>query len=467
MRGSILHILDLHRSFTNEETYDFEDFTRDRHHKERASYKLLSCNDSLCSLRIKSRAYHTIVVLSTRPTLSASNRILLALDVPHDSRILVRHDNRFACICILQQVHDGPSRRAERSTWHISTYDLIRGREKRDWCDLGYFDSLHELGTNMTLDVIDGHFWVMTTEITHDREGPDPTSYYGGFRYDLASLWTSADSSLASNPASPRSRDNADAPPKPQYWRLWRRQQHEGPIHDLWTTLSLRKDEDDSYLVVESRREWQLHSKSPEPIRSFYSTKFTLTASMPTFQSTDSLLLSQQGEAEMSVAASSPVPSDSSSGYDDDDEDPTQNFIESSLTKVQEFERWTSNKRVQHIELPSAIDVGEKHEEFSLHQTLHKSYNPSSATFIDIVHIPQDGKPNSVALRMGSMGSKEITLWPGRDESDETKRMFEMSDGLKNFKAFDDARCIVFGAEGGDLVVVCFDPMMGMGIYDI
>ena len=463
MRGSILHILDLHQSFTNEETYDFEKTTRDRHHSERASYELLSCNDGVCSLRIKSLSSHTIVVLSTRRNLPTSKRILLTLNIPHDSRILVRHDNRFACICILQQVNDRSSRRAEMSTWHISTYDILRGRDKRDWCDLGYFDSLQEIGTNMTLDVIDGHFWVMTTEITHDREGPDPTNYYGGFQYDLASLWATADSSTVSSSASPRSVDNSATKPTPQYWRLWRRHQNEGPINDLWTTLSLRKDEDNSYLIVESRREWELHSTSSEQIRSFYSTKFSPISSMPTSQNTDSLLLCPQSEAEMSVAALDPIPSDGSSEYDGDDEDPTQNFIEATLSKAQDFERWTLYEHIRHVEYPLANDSIEVQKEFTLDETLHKSYNPSSATFIDIV---QNGKPNCVALRMGSMGSGKIMLWPGRDESDEIKMMFKMPKGLKNFKAFDDERCIIFGADDGDLVVVCFDPMLGTGILD-
>ena len=481
LQGPSLRILNLFESFTKEETVDLSPIARGWN--ERASYRLIGCKDEVVTLRVRSRSRHTTVALTTRHGVHVGKRALLNLPVPRDSFVITRNDSRFLCVGVLEKMipPHSPSQQ-----WAFSTYDMLNERNCIAWCNLGYFDALNELGTSMTLDVIDGHFWVMTTELTHDREGRDPISYYGGYRYNLETIMSAATPQPSSQPDTSSAEDDFR---KPEYWRLERRRQNEGPIHDLWTTLSLHKAEDDTHLILETRREWK--DDNPEPIRSFYSIRFS-PSEIPISSSTPSSPASPTDQDPIATTSGTTAQdSASSSSYSSDEEDPTQNLIESTMSKLPDnkFLNFKHGLRERHVE-PPASQPGTT---FGLNETLYRSYNESCDTFLDIVKRPLENQGDAIALRVGCRWKEDVILWPpihtpiateetididddkwtGKEDKsrgieDKARPLFNMETGLKGFKAFNDERCIVFGVEGkGDekgIVIVCFDGMMGEGI---
>ncbi|KAI9802665.1 MAG: hypothetical protein M1825_002687 [Sarcosagium campestre] len=266
---------------------------------------------------------------------------------------------------------------------------------------------------------------------------------------------------------------------------IWRRNHIEGPIHDSWSELRLDVDESNNrLLIVESRREWQGGNSSSQ--RTHY------IQQLPSPTSKDGLLLTELSE------------------------DSDMDQIEQVEGETDLLQRHGLNLST-NWEMPSLSDVDwrpprQRHvsddaaplvRSFLLASTKFRYYNPSCASFLDIVDdalslgdssssvllqrlrlrvgsrrqggicrdeqgmlIPPKIDPNTGKELHGSnesWPSRGVRLWP--DEDDE-----ELSDilnptptlGLTDVKAASDERSVVYLAgptksNKRSLVMVNFD----------
>ncbi|MCJ1413100.1 hypothetical protein MMC19_007202 [Ptychographa xylographoides] len=368
----------------------------------------------------------------------------------------IRHDSKY----LVYGTYTG-NEDSEDDIWRFRFFSLVKGSDAPNHT-IGSF-STGDVGSSIVFEIYCGWFYVVTSQITTDPEGKDPVSYYGGCRYPLADR----------------------AGPSPEYWRMWRRQQREGPINDLWTDLSLQEDENRGGLVIsESRREWQ--DGYSKQIRSFYSEALNLTAVSDFNNLYGEFLESKQPEA------------DSTNANPDDDED----TVEILLADCPAYSYPDSSRpdrrcsRGCHPEyygksLPDS-------REFSLGSTKYRNYNHSNSAFLDIVvdDIPPTECPQlskHLRIRIGSraltspldndgllyrpdttvdesLAYKEqfedrgIYLWP---PSDAPAEVFELLNGgydITKLKASSDERTIIYmpglssSERNAPIVLINFDP---------
>ena len=461
LKRSTVHILNVHESSNTELVLDLRQLLglesecqyvfRLMHYQENVLSILwkLQTNDSLD---------HLVVFETTPITASEDKRILLSTQIPTGQKQFVRHDSKH----LISGTYTG-TEDSEDDTWKLSYYSLVRGRTSRQRFPPESFSSA-DIGSNIVFEIYDEYFYAITSQITVDAESPDPSSYYGGCRYCLSG------GSLQ------------DA----EYWRIWRRQQREGPIHDLWTEFSLRKDENSPDLVLnESRREWQDGFSKQK--RTFYTEPVDLT----TFREFD-MAYKEHLEIKKATAMLQSA--------DEDEEDCT---VESSLAAIPDLmipELSLPHKRSpQHFQSEYYDSLPAEIREFSLADTKYRNYNYSTLAFLEIVMDKQKlkhclGLSKYMCLRIGSRTSRSsklknsslheanrtvenalvqpdqmccnggIRLWPSIDAPAKLHKLLNCNPISSKLHAISDERSVIYTAPPSDpkrntpIILINFDP---------
>ena len=445
LRSNIVHVLDVHDTAETEVVFNLDIILRGWTKKfgSQARVKLLRFQDDVLAISVSVQQNRKIMILSTRLGVPPQNRILAAPSVSYGKEVILRTDANHLLVGIRENDAEG------NREWIFTVHTLKKGNQAspkpRILCKVPSFESRTELGTTLVLEIVDGELWLMTSEITPEPEGSDPVSYYGGYRYTL---------------------DDLDFPP--QYWRLQRRRQNEGPIHDHWTNLSLEKDERGRYVITESRKEW-LAEHPDHALRSFYRMMFS-----PTRLANDVLDPETQGLVDYYKENLKEI--DFVKEYLPDDE---TEYVGTLLSVLPDhvFKTWESATRSCQREYPSSYDnsisspPGPSERMFSLTETPYRTYDGATSTFLEIVNDVSSSnsiQPSNVSLRLraGHQGS-HINLWP-RDVSTVPRSLKTLLQprALSSFRAFSDERCLVFGtrtSRNSPIVLISFDANMKYG----
>ncbi|CAG7925589.1 unnamed protein product [Penicillium olsonii] len=207
-----------------------------------------------------------------------------------------------------------------------------------------------DVGQTLCFEMHDEHLYAVSTQVASD-DNEIHSSFYHWFCH------------------APRESDRK--------WngRLWRREHQEGPINEMWTDLSIRKDERTGRpVILECRREWR-DGKS-ENHRTYY------TQRLPT---------PEEALAPLSAGAVH-TPSWVSM---DDDLDNDQPYDERPAKRL---------RRYYHAEYESGST---KRQEFIPARTKHRSYHLGSSTFVDLVNDPvSDGLRSRDRLRLRTVSRK-------------------------------------------------------------
>jgi hypothetical protein len=457
----VVHIINVHEAADAELVIDLRSALRIAAQSEHI-FKLMHFQDNRLAVfrtsRLSSSEGHLVVFDTAMRTMSDRERVLLYRRLPTGQKQFVRHNSR----TLIHGTYIG-TEDSEDDTWRFCAFNLTRRSDPLKPFSLERF-STADIGSNISFEIYDDYFYVVTSQVTVDAEGQDPTSYYGGCRYFLS----------------------GDRSQPPEYWRVWRRQQREGPIHDLWTVLDLQKDENAHGLVIsESRREWQDGFSKQK--RTFY---------------TEPLIL--PSESDFSVQFNSFMGSKKSatgsSGANTDDEDNTVEFMISEVSKHMLPASPPPRRRIARYcqpEYPGAsIPDG---REFSLTNTKYSVYNYSCSAFLDIVVDNEQAAQcpalqRHIRLRVGSRrlasplnedgflrhpvceeGSPEpeeeerysdmgVQLWPPLDAPAELLELLNRDSEFSKLKAASDERSVVYMATSSDpkrvasIILINFDP---------
>lgn len=108
-----------------------------------------------------------------------------------------------------------------------------------------------DIGTTACFTIYNDSFIALTNQMSFESEEVDWTSLYHYVQISLG-----------------------DSKPEPKIKVMWRRQHHEGPIHDAWTDLGFQVDQrTGELLIVECRKEWLGGTSTSE--RTYYTQSFT------------------------------------------------------------------------------------------------------------------------------------------------------------------------------------------------
>ena len=444
-RSNFVHVLNVHDSAETEVVFNLDIILRGWTKKfgSQARIKLLHFQEDVLAISVSVQQIRKVMVLSTKRGVPPQKRILAAPSVPYGREMILRNDAKHLLIGLRENDADG------NREWIFTVYNLINGNQAaskpRTLCKVPSFESRTELGTTLVLEIINGYLWLMTSEITPEPEGAEPVSFYGGYRYAL----------------------DDDVEPLPQYWRLERRRQNEGPIHDHWTNLSLIKDEQGRYVITESRKEW-LAEHPDHALRSFYTMMFDASRLENEVAGKDQEVIDYYKENLKEI--------DFVKEYLPDDE---TEYVGTLLSVLPDhvFTTWDNARSSYHREYPSSYDKsissppGPSAQLFSLANTPYRTYDCATNTFLEIVNATRPNssiEANNISLRLRTgQKSANISLWP-RDESDAPQSLKALLQprALSSFRAFSDERCLVFGARtsrNSPIVLISFDPNMIYG----
>ncbi|KAG0153573.1 hypothetical protein PDIDSM_2227 [Penicillium digitatum] len=260
-----------------------------------------------------------VVNLAWRKT--HQGRFLLHGEIPASAPIFVRHCGSYMWYGTFSST-DGSD-----GVWSITGVDL----ESSLSIDVSLDRVVDgDLGQTLCFEIHDEHLYAVSTQRVVDNEVH--SSFYHWFCY------------------APREDGRK--------WngRLWRREHQEGPINEMWTDLSIRKDETTGRpVILECRREWR-DGKS-ENHRTCY------TQRLPT--------------PEEALAPLSGGTGDNPSGVSmDDDLENEHPYYERPAKRL---------RRNYHAEYESGST---KRQEFIAARTKHRSYHLGASAFVDIVNDP-------------------------------------------------------------------------------
>ncbi|MCJ1243233.1 hypothetical protein MMC30_000430 [Trapelia coarctata] len=461
LRNDVVHIVNVHTASDTELFIDLRSALKINAQSEH-TFKLLHFQDNTLAVfhiaRSSSAKGHLIVFNTHLKTMSDRPRVLLYSPLPTGQKQFVRHNSK-----TLIYGHYTGTEDSEDDTWRFRAFSLVRASKGEKQFSLERF-STADIGSNISFEIYDDYFYVVTSQVTVDAEGQDPTSYYGGCRYALS----------------------GDESQDPEYWRIWRRQQREGPIHDLWTVLDLQEDENGHGLVIsESRREWQDGFSKQK--RTFYTEPLVLGSETGFGLHFKDFMISRKS-ATGSYGASA------------NDEDHTVEYMLSEASKHTLPASPRPRRRLaRHCqpEYPGASAPDDR--EFSLANTKYRVYNYSSSTFLDIVvdseqpsqyptfqkHIRlrvgsrrlasplnEDGFLSNTVGEEGSPPPEEderyrdmgVQLWPPLDAPPELFGLLNNDPGFSKLKAASDERSVVYMATSSDpklvasIIFINFDP---------
>jgi hypothetical protein len=248
-------------------------------------------------------------------------RLLLQEQIPVDAPIFVRHSGSY----IWYGTYTEPV--GSYGVWSITGVDL-----ETSACIEFPLDRVvvGDLGQTLCFEMHEEHLYAVSTQVAPDDEEVH-SSFYHWFCH------------------APREGGRK--------WngRLWRREHQEGPINEMWTDLSIRKDETTGRpVILECRREWR-DGKS-ENHRTYY------TQRLPT--------------PEEALAPLSGGTVEAPSWVTDDDLENDHPYDERPAKRL---------RRHYHAEYECGST---KRQEFIAARTKHRSYHLGASTFVDIVNDP-------------------------------------------------------------------------------
>ncbi|KAF2102714.1 hypothetical protein NA57DRAFT_71700 [Rhizodiscina lignyota] len=255
-----------------------------------------------------------------------------------------------------------------------------------------------EIGTTVTFQIHDGYFYALSNQTSFTVEEVDWTSLYTVFRFPL---------------------DKPDRKAVEVNTKIFRREHAEGPIHDLWTDLSLQVDERTNELIIcESRREW-LDGGSKQS-RTFYTQHIWFP---------EKIIEEEEGEAAGSATGA--------------------NSSETALYPAGDlFVNVIGSENNPHYIPSEPRQPHQVHEEFAknearsfiLAKTKFRTYNMSCSTFLDLVEDTEccPLSPNGcLRLRIGARRDmswensernyQTITLNPDASARDAARRLYSYS----------------------------------------
>jgi len=457
----VVHIVNVHGASETELVIDLRSALKITAQSEH-TFKLLHFQDDTLAVfhfpRSSSSEGHLIVFNTHMKTTSDRPRVLLYSRLPTGQKQFVRHNST-----TLIYGHYTGTEDSEDDTWRFRAFSLVKESKGEKHFSLERF-STADIGSNISFEIYDDYFYVVTSQVTVDAEGQDPTSYYGGCRYALS----------------------GDESQDPEYWRIWRRQQREGPIHDLWTVLDLQEDENGHGLVIsESRREWQDGFSKQK--RTFYTEPMVLASETGFSVFFKDFMISKKSAT-------------ASSGANANDEDHTVESMLSEASKLMLPASPRPRRRVARYCQPEYPGVSAPDgREFSIANTKYRVYNYSSSVFLDLVvdneqpsqcpalqkHIRlrvgsrrlssplnEDGFLRSTVNEEGSPSPEEderyrdmgVQLWPPLDAPAELFGLLNSNLGFSKLKAASDERSVMYMATSSDpkhvapIIFINFDP---------
>ncbi|CRL22419.1 Cyclin-like F-box [Penicillium camemberti] len=262
------------------------------------------------------------VNMAWRETHQDKRRFLLYEEIPASAPVFVRHCGSY--------IWYGTFTAADGSdgVWSITGMDLESG-ESIDFPLDRVVDG--DLGQTLCFEIHNEHLYAVSTQVAADDDEVH-SSFYHWFCH------------------APREDGRK--------WngRLWRREHQEGPINEMWTDLSIRKDETTGRpVILECRREWR-DGKS-ENHRTYY------TQRLPTPEEALAPLSGGTFETPSWVSV-------------DDDLENDHPYDERPAKRL---------RRHYHAEYESGSTM---RQEFIAARTKHRSYHLGASTFVDIVNDP-------------------------------------------------------------------------------
>lgn len=285
-------------------------------------------------------------------------RIRLSAQVPKSSKYFIRHD----CKQLIYGYHsDSVIGWHGHREWLFVQFRLSKPPVHKKLPRLKSHPGT-EIGCNVVFEIFDDYFYIISTQVALDTEEADPTALYYVSRYKL---WEDI---------------NKQETEKWEMGEYWRRQHREGPIHDSWTDLALRRDECNGQLVItETRREWEKGgSKSKrtsytQPLTSelIFKNPEALTSGLPQPEPADSSTsVPVDAGEDLNIRMMTPPRDPSKPG-------PSDPFSISM----------PGRRRIPRDCHAEYAGDSPPHDfrEFRLSKTKYRSYNRSSQSFLDIV----------------------------------------------------------------------------------
>jgi hypothetical protein len=361
-----------------------------------------------------------LVVLDVTLQRHEHGRVRFCTELDSAHRIFVRHTESFLFFGThTYRWGDGYRR------WAVHIVDL-RSR-KLLTADPAILDLAgHDIGQSICFEIFHGHLYAVSNMVSFEDREDEQTSFY---------MW------VCLPPTGKVVR------PRP-HW-IWRRQHNEGPIHDLWTQISLRQDKQTGQLMIfECRREWR--GGASDSVRTCYCRPLL------------SDIQSSSGSSEPPIYA------------------PSERRL----------------PRDVHAEYTSEDDCLQKID-FILANVRYRTYNSYASTFLDLVNDPQRDPPygipqDQLRLRTRSRkrkgplddrgmlipletssgepipGSEErfisrrIELWPPDNVSEAVGSLLRSSTDIAGIRAMADERSLVYLADVKDnlpvIILISFDP---------
>jgi hypothetical protein len=303
---------------------------------------LLSFSDDILVFRVAdvTATEDALIVIDVNP-LPCKERVLLQAPLPTAASVFVRHTRSYMWYGIFTAA-DGSD-----GMWSITGVDLDTRAPIHFPLDR-VVDG--DLGQTLCFEMHDEHLYAVSTQVASDDNEVHSSFYH----------W------LCHAPRKSGRKWNG---------RFWRREHQEGPINEMWTDLSIRKDEITGRpVILECRREWR-DGKS-ENHRTYY------TQRLPTPE--EALAPLSEGDVEIPSWVSM-----------DDDLDNDQPYDERPAKRL---------RRHYHAEYESGST---ERQEFIPARTKHRSYHLGASTFVDLVNDPvSDGLRSTDRLRLRTVSRK-------------------------------------------------------------
>ncbi|MCJ1254947.1 hypothetical protein MMC24_002763 [Lignoscripta atroalba] len=367
LRDGIVRLIDVHAAATAESVIDYRRFLSRRGQTYGQIELMHFSNHVLAFLHDPGPFEARVELLAIDTSIKGTRPVLLRWWVPKSSRYFVRLTSRH--LYYGAYVGNRPDTDQE---WKICPFDLSTNRKGIPFQLANLTGS--DIGSNVVFEIMDDYFYALSNQTTLDAQEEDPTSYYRIHRFPVD---------------DPR-------PERMERWLQWRRQHQEGPIHDSWTDLALRKDERSGLLnIIETRAEWQYGHESSKQRRTFYSEPIIPPSTSDT--ATAALIASSVSSTHSVPKSSSDTSIDSPPHYSPIDA-PVDNV---PITVSTPHFRLPASHHPEYSISPSS------HRSFLLSKTRHRAYNPSSLAFLDVVldSTAPTSRPDltpQVRLRIGS-----------------------------------------------------------------
>ena len=447
LRGHAIHVLNVHEAANTEMVISLPP----------KIYGMMDCRIKLMSFRDNvlvilcippsTNAKSIILAINTLAgTLADAERIRLSVRVPRSSTCFIRHNARHVIYGLYSDTVVGWHGHREWQFWH---FKLLISQEGRRLSQLTSHPGM-DIGSTVVFEIFDDNLYVLSSQVTVDTEEQDPISYYHVSRYDL----------------------KKDGPEEPETWPMWRRQHREGPIHDSWTDLALRRDEDSGgLLITETRREWQDgHSKQK---RTAYIRPLIDAAAAAAENFGDTTI----NEPPVSDIISSTAHAGESARWTP----PPDPSVQENTRAHSPPSRPRDPRLPRHCHPEYKGDQPpSQFRDYRLAQTKYRAYNYSSAAFLDIVYDDQSSTQyppfqQQIRFRLQSriqtrsedcFEDRGIRTWPPLDAPGELLKVLNPGSGAGELDGCSDERSVLYMAgsdisgQGKPIVLVNFDPLI-------